>query len=50
VSQSVALYLNYVTGVEAVWATMVDAGFTVTTPLEKQFWGQSRPSNLLFVA
>jgi uncharacterized glyoxalase superfamily protein PhnB len=39
VAQSVTLNMNYTTGVEAVWAAMVDAGFKVTMPLDKQFWG-----------
>ena len=37
--QSVTLNLNFESGIEKVWATMVDAGFTVTMPLDKQFWG-----------
>jgi uncharacterized glyoxalase superfamily protein PhnB len=31
--------MNYASGAEDVWTRMVDNGFDVMMPFEKQFWG-----------
>jgi hypothetical protein len=48
---SIAVSLNYDKGAEEVWARMVDTGFTVTMPFEKQFWVSSLSQTifLLFI-